>query len=104
MGWASIAQEASQKYIFLHSHPEQADFVLGGHSVLPCGLQGRREVHPLDPSCWELAQEFSPGTLGCDSYVDMFDAFWVPFSGFSGQVRGGPEIQIFRKGCSPYLR
>jgi hypothetical protein len=98
-GWAAIAHEATDGYIFRHGRREEADLVIGGYSLLPCGIRGRREVHPLDPVCWELARTFSPGTPTCESYVDMFDAFWVPFSGFQGYELPGPEIQIFRNRC-----
>jgi len=101
-GWATIAHEATEKYISRRSRPEEVELVIGGYALLPCGLQGRKEVRPLDPDCFELVQTFSPGVPSCDSYLDMFDAFWVPYSGFRGQYLPGPEIKIWKNRCYPW--
>jgi hypothetical protein len=98
-GWADLAGDAMRRYIYGRYRPEDADLVAGAYPLLPCDLRGRREVHALDPRCYELVRTFTPGRPTCESSLDMFDAFWVPFSGFHGQELPGPEIQIYRNHC-----
>jgi hypothetical protein len=98
-GWGAIANDAGEAYIFRPPPPAQADYVFDGFGTLPCGRYARREARRLDPECFELVDVIQPGGLACDAYVDMFDAFWLPFRGFKGQLLPGPEIQIFHNNC-----
>jgi hypothetical protein len=98
--WIKIAWEAQGRY--LHGFgppPESARFATLSLGVLGCGRYARLEGSPLDERCFVQEQVFSPGAPACGSYVDLFDSFYVPYSGFKGQERPGPEVRIYRNRC-----
>jgi hypothetical protein len=37
--------------------------------------------------------------MGPDATMDLFDAFYVPYQGFKGQVLPGPRVQIYAHTC-----
>ncbi len=99
-GWASIANDAIYRYLGEAPGREKARFSLSGQAILPCGKLGRDPGHaPFDPKCYRLVDEIQPGTLACDSVMDLFDAFYLPYDGFRGQVLGGPRVQIYENLC-----
>ncbi len=98
-GWGTIANDSGEAYLYRAPPAAQSDFLVDGYGTLPCGKNARTELRPFDPQCFELVDAIHPGGLACDAYVDMFDAFWLPFRGFAGQSLPGPEIRIFRNRC-----
>jgi hypothetical protein len=99
-GWIKIANEAIGRYLFGFSPPpELGHYVTQAQGVLGCGRYARLEGGPLDPRCFTEEKVFSPGNLACGSYVDLFDSFYVPYAGFEGQDRPGPEVRIYRNRC-----
>jgi hypothetical protein len=98
--WIRIAWEAQGRYLSGFSPPPQsAQFATESQGVLECGRYARLESSPLDPRCFTVEKVFSPGALACGTYLDLFDSFYVPYSGFKGQERPGPEVRIFRNRC-----
>ena len=37
--------------------------------------------------------------MGPDATMDLFDAFYLPYQGFKGQVLPGPRVQIYEHTC-----
>lgn len=100
-GWPELANEALWRKIGSHQDPLQARYVAQAVSLLECGRRGKPgSARPLDPRWFALEKTFSPGAPACGSYVDLFDSFFVPFSGFAGQERPGPEVLIFRNAAA----
>jgi hypothetical protein len=99
-GLAFIADEAINNCMFHSPGREKADYVAAGRIVLPCGKLGAQEKRPpLDESCFQLVQTFSPGTPACDSKMDIFDLLLAPFTGFAGWQMAGPEMRLYKNLC-----
>ena len=99
-GLAFIADEAINNCMFHSPGRERADYVVDGRIVLPCGRMGPLEKHPpLDSTCYQLAQTFSPGNPSCESKMDVFDLLLAPFTGFDGWQAMGPRIDIYKNLC-----
>jgi len=54
-----------------------------------------------DHACFEEVARFGPGRPGCDAVYDLFDQFYLPFAGFGGVERLGPEVVVYRPTCAP---
>jgi hypothetical protein len=79
--------------------PQSAAFVARGRALLGCGRRGKAEQwSELDPRCWVVVGRMSPGEPACETRLDPFDAFYVPFTG-GGYERPGPEIEVLRRTC-----
>jgi hypothetical protein len=57
-------------------------------------------LQPPAPLCWEEMARFSPGTPLCSSVYDLFDQFYVPYAGFVGVERPGPQVTVYRNRCT----
>jgi hypothetical protein len=99
-GQSFIADEAINNYVFHSPGREGADYVVDGRIAMPCGKLGPLERHPpLDASCFQIVQTFSPGNLSCDGKMDVFDMLLVPFTGFGGWQMPGPRVDIYKNLC-----
>jgi len=99
-GYSFIADEAINNYVFHSPGREKADYVVDGRILMPCGRLGPLERHPpLDQSCYQLVQTFSPGDLSCEGKMDVFDMLLVPFTGFGGWQMPGPRVEIYKNLC-----
>jgi hypothetical protein len=98
--WGAVAHNANENALYDAPSRDRARFLVAGHGVLPCGrLSREEEVTPLDGTCWELEKVISPGTPTCDGYLDMFDAMWIPYTGFEGWEHAGPRFEIYENRC-----
>ncbi len=99
-GWAPIAHDSIDHYIWGSPGRDEASYVVVGQGLLPCGKKGHLEDHgPFPSSCFQLVDVIDPGQMACDSTMDLFDAFYLPYSGFKGQVLPGPRIEIYEHTC-----
>lgn len=98
-GWGVIADEALNDYWNTPSLSLKPDYLVRGIPILSCGKPApTRGLDPLD-ACWEEAARFSPGTPACGAVYDLFDQFYLPYAGFDGVERPGPETVIYRNRC-----
>ncbi len=100
-GWGFIAREATDHYHNVGSGLRtQARYLLVGRGLLPCGREAKLEYSPeFEHDCFVLRDVISPGELSCDSVMDLFDAYYVPYGRFEGQVLVGPRIEIYENVC-----
>jgi hypothetical protein len=95
--WGDMAAEA------LTTVKKQLDSPLRvqARATLPCGEPAQAEgLRPTDPACFHEVAHFSPGAPACGVYMDRFDRFYLPYSGFDGQERAGPDIHIYEGSCA----
>jgi len=98
-GWGSIAFGATQNYIWVTPARYRAEYLVSGQLYLPCGKVGRIQDNGPPSPCYRLVDVIDPGRLSCSSKMDLFDAFFVPFTGFEGQTLPGPRIEIYENLC-----
>ena len=98
-GWATIADAALNDYWNTAALASDPDYLTQGIPILSCGKQS--PVRGLDAlgSCWEEVARFGPGTPSCDAVYDLFDQFYMPYAGFDGVERPGPETVVYRNRC-----
>jgi hypothetical protein len=98
--WTAISNEGLARYRpGMGLRAQNGGFVTQGRALLACGKPGKlTNVEPLD-ACFAEVAVFSPGSPACDTSIDLFDSFFVPFDGFEGQLRPGPEIRIYKNRC-----
>ncbi len=96
--WGDIAIDAVS-HSFHTENIAKARYVFDGRGRLPCGRDGWDPNPTLDPKCYVLRDTIEPGKLRCDSVMDLFDAFYLPYGGFGGQVLPGPRINIYENMC-----
>jgi hypothetical protein len=99
-GWGAIAHDSIDHYIWGSPGRDPASYVLSGQGFLAGGKLGHAEDHgPFPPDCYTLVDVIDPGRMGPDATMDLFDAFYVPYQGFKGQVLPGPRVQIYEHTC-----
>ncbi len=99
-GWAAIANDTIYRYLGQAPGREHARYILSGQAILPCGKLGPAPGHePFDEKCYALRDVISPGEPECGGVMDLFDAFYLPYSGFRGQTLGGPRVEIYENLC-----
>jgi hypothetical protein len=99
-GWGALGHDAIDHYIWGSPGRGGASYVVVGQSYLPCGKMGHAEDHgKLTPDCFQLVEEIYPGRMSCDSTIDLFDAFYLPYAGFKGLALPGPQIDIYEHTC-----
>jgi hypothetical protein len=102
IGWAFIANDSNNRCIFRSDGMALADYMVVGRIVLPCGRLGgslENRMTPEEATCFQQAELISPGAPSCQSSMDLFDYFALPFTGFDGWERPGPRIEILRNIC-----
>jgi hypothetical protein len=98
--WTAISNEGLARYRpGMGLRAQDGAYVTQGRAVLECGRYGKlASVEALD-ACFTEVAVFSPGSPACGTSIDLFDSFFVPFDGFEGQVRPGPEIKVYKNRC-----
>lgn len=101
VGWGAVAERALLDYWNMPGVTQaEADYVTYGQPLLACGKPSFvRGLTPPDPTCFEEAARFSPGRPSCDAVYDLFDQFYLPYAGFAGVERPGPELVVYRNHC-----
>ncbi len=100
-GYGEVAARALDDYWGMpEADAARATFAAYGQPLLSCGKPST--MHGLrspDPACFEEVARFGPGRPGCDAVYDLFDQFYLPFAGFAGVERPGPEVVVYRPTC-----
>ena len=100
IGWGAIGHSAIDQFTDEPPGRDRARFVVDAQGMLPCGRDGRNEDHPpLELPCYELVKEIHPGASACSGFMDVYDAMWIPYRGFEGQLHPGPRIRIYENYC-----
>ena len=101
VAWGQVAERALEDYWNMPGvTPAAGDYVSYGQPLIACGKPSYvRGLTPPDPACFEEAARFSPGRPSCDAVYDLFDQFYLPYAGFDGIERPGPELVIYRNRC-----
>jgi hypothetical protein len=100
-GWGAVAERALLDYWNMPGvTPAHGDYVAYGQPLLSCGKPSFvRGLTPPDPVCFEAVAHFGPGQPSCDAVYDLFDQFYLPYAGFAGIERPGPDVTIYRNRC-----
>jgi hypothetical protein len=101
-GWGAVAARVLEDYWNMPGvTAASGDWVAYGQPLLSCGKPSFvRGLVPPDPTCFEEAARFSPGHPSCDAVYDLFDQFYLPYAGFAGIERPGPELVVYRNRCA----
>lgn len=76
------------------------DWILIQDSPLPSTMQG--VVRELLEEDYQLAWQFSAFSRKSEHVYDQQDAFFVPFAGFTGVTRPGPNFTLYKRSTASY--
>lgn len=101
VGWGAVAERALLDYWNMPGvEPTAGDWVTYGQPLLSCGKPAVvRGLTPPAAGCFAEVARFAPGRPSCEAVYDLFDQFYLPFAGFDGVERPGPEVVVYRNAC-----
>lgn len=101
VAWGAVAECALEDYWNMPGVTAAAgDYVSYGQPLIACGKPSYvRGLAPPDATCFTEVARFGPGHPSCDAVYDLFDQFYLPYAGFDGIERPGPQVVIYRNRC-----
>lgn len=101
-GWGAIAEHALIDYWSMPGlKAADGAYVAVGQPLLSGGKPSLlRGAEAPDPACFDEVARFGPGRPGVTAVYDLFDQFYLPYAGFEGVERPGPEVTIYRNRCA----
>jgi hypothetical protein len=99
--WVPWAWDRGRQIFRVHDRPAEGrpDWILVQESPLPSMTQAIVTEFLRDG--YELAWQFTALSTNDARVYDLQDAFFVPFSGFDGVTRPGPNFTLYKRTKAP---